>query len=64
MWVEVEPVEPKRIAGRNPNLKEIVMDAKYNWLIDNVAIRLTMNTLALALFIAATIGLLEAAVKL
>ncbi len=40
------------------------MDAKYNWLIDNVAIRLTMNTLALALFIAATIGLLEAAVKL
>ncbi len=39
------------------------MDAKYNWLIDNVAIRVTMNTVAFALWIAATIGVLEAAAK-
>lgn len=40
------------------------MSAKYNWLMDNVAIRVTMNTVAFALWMAATVGLLEAAAKL
>ena len=40
------------------------MDAKYNWLMDNAAIRLTLNTLAFVLWAAASVGLLEAAAKL
>lgn len=40
------------------------MDAKYNWLIDNVAVRVTLNTAAFALWIAAAVGVLEAAAKL
>ncbi len=40
------------------------MDAKYNWLIDNGAIRLTLNTAAFALWIAVTVGLMELATKL
>ena len=40
------------------------MDAKYNWLIDNAAIRVTLNTVALALWIAMAVGLLELASKL
>jgi hypothetical protein len=40
------------------------MDAKYNWLIDNVAVRVTLNTAAFALWIATAIGLLEVAAKL
>ena len=40
------------------------MDAKYNWLIDNVAIRVTLNTAAFALWIATTVALLEVAAKL
>ncbi len=39
------------------------MDAKYNWLMDSMAIRITLNTLALALWIAMSVGLLELAVK-
>jgi len=39
------------------------MDAKYNWLIDNPTIRVTLNTVAFALWIAMAIGLLEIAVK-
>jgi hypothetical protein len=39
------------------------MDAKYNWLIDNAAVRLTLNTVALALWMAMCVGLLELAVK-
>ena len=39
------------------------MDAKYNWLIDNAAIRVTLNTVALALWIAMAVGLLELASK-
>ena len=39
------------------------MDAKYNWLIDSMAVRLTLNTMALALWIAVAVGLLELAVK-
>jgi hypothetical protein len=35
------------------------MDAKLNWLIDNVAIRVTMNTVAFALWIAAAVAVLE-----
>jgi len=40
------------------------MDAKYNWLIDNGAIRVTLNTVALALFIATAVGILELATKI
>jgi hypothetical protein len=35
------------------------MDAKLNWLIDNVAIRVTLNTVAFALWIATAVALLE-----
>jgi hypothetical protein len=44
--------------------KEIDMDAKYNWLIDNGPIRLTLNTVAFALWIAMAVGLMELATKL
>jgi hypothetical protein len=40
------------------------MDAKYNWLIDNAAVRVTLNTVALALWIAMAVGLLELASKI
>ena len=40
------------------------MDAKYNWLIDNVAIRVTLHTVAFALWIATAVALLEVAAKL
>ncbi len=39
------------------------MDAKYNRLTDRVAVRLTLNTVALAIWIAVSVGLLELAVK-
>ena len=39
------------------------MDAKYNWLIDNVTVRVTLNTVAFALWAATAIGLLELASK-
>jgi hypothetical protein len=39
------------------------MDAKYNWLIDSATIRLTLNTVALAIWIALSVGLLELAVR-
>ena len=47
----------------HPLLKEIDMDAKYNWLIDNGAIRVTLNTVAFALWIAMAVGILELATK-
>jgi len=50
--------------GRNPLLKENIMDAKYNWLMDNGAVRVTLNTVAFALWIALSVALLELAVKL
>ena len=37
------------------------MDAKFNWLIDNAAVRVTLNTVALAVWIAMAVGLLELA---
>ena len=37
------------------------MDAKYNWLIDNGAVRMALNTLALALWGVLAVGLLELA---
>ncbi len=40
------------------------MDARYNWLIDNVAVRVTLNTAVFALWVAAAIALLEVAAKL
>ncbi len=39
------------------------MDAKYNRFIDNGAVRVTLNTVALALWIAMAVGLLELASK-
>ena len=40
------------------------MDAKYNWLIDNTAVRLTLNTLAFALWIAVAVGIMDLAAKI
>ena len=40
------------------------MDAKYNWLIDNMTFRVTLNTVAFALWMATAVGLLEIASKL
>ena len=40
------------------------MDAKYNWLIDNGAVRMTLNTVGLALWIGVAVGLLELAAKI
>ena len=39
------------------------MDAKYNWLIDSAAIRIALNTVALALWMVTFAGLLQLAVK-
>ena len=39
------------------------MDAKYNGLIDNIAMRLALNTVAFAVWLAMAVGLLELAVK-
>jgi hypothetical protein len=54
---------PQGTPGAKPLLKEIIMDAKYNWLIDNGAIRVTLNTVAFALWIAVAVGILELAAK-
>ena len=35
------------------------MDAKWNWLIDNVGLRAMINTAVFALWVAAWIGILE-----
>jgi len=40
------------------------MDAKYNSLMDNGAVRVTLNTVAFALWIALSVALLELAVKI
>jgi hypothetical protein len=48
---------------RQSRLKENTMDSKYNWLIDNGAVRVTLNTVALALWLALAVGLLELAAK-
>jgi hypothetical protein len=47
-----------------PAFQGDTMDAKYNWLIDNGPIRLTLNTVAFALWIAMAVGLIELATKL
>ena len=39
------------------------MDAKYNRLMDSATVRITLNTVALALWIAMSAGLLQLAVK-
>ena len=39
------------------------MDSRFNWLIDNGAVRVTLNTVALALWIALAMGILELATK-
>ena len=40
------------------------MDAKWNWLIDNVGLRAMINTAVFALWVAASIGILEIAANL
>jgi hypothetical protein len=50
--------------ARTPLKKENIMDAKYNWLIDNVAVRVTLNTVAFALWIGTAVALLELATRL
>ena len=64
MSPDAELVRPKAEPGRTPLTKETHMDAKYNWLIDNVTVRVTLNTVAFALWIATAVGLLEIAAKL
>ena len=39
------------------------MDSKYNHLMDNIAIRISLNTVAFALWLVMAVGLLELAVK-
>jgi hypothetical protein len=58
-------LQPARrsVVVKGSRLKESNMDAKYNWLIDNGAVRLTLNTVALALWLATAVGLLELASK-
>jgi len=55
--------QPGRKPGRNEG-KKALMDAKYNWLMDSMAARITFNTVVLVLWLAAAVGLLELAVKL
>ena len=56
---QARPVQPL------PQLqKRGFMDAKYNRLFDNAAVRVTFNTLAFALWLVVSVGLLELAVKL
>jgi hypothetical protein len=53
-----------RHRARRHNLrKEAVMDAKYNRLIDHIAVRVFLNTTVFALWLVAAVGLLELAVK-
>lgn len=40
------------------------MDGKWNWAIDNFAIRVTINTLGFVLWLALSVGILEAAIRL
>ena len=40
------------------------MDAKYNWMIDSPAIRVTLNTAAFAIWSAMAFGILQLAAKL
>jgi hypothetical protein len=39
------------------------MDAKWNWVIDNVALRAIINTAVFALWVAATVGILDVGAK-
>ena len=40
------------------------MDARYNWAIDNVGVRVALNTLAFALWVAVTLGVMEVGARL
>ncbi len=39
------------------------MDSRWNWFIDNVPVRVALNTIVWCLWIAATVGILEFAAK-
>jgi hypothetical protein len=39
------------------------MDSKYNRLVDNIAFRISLNTVAFALWLVMAVGLLQLAVK-
>jgi hypothetical protein len=62
--IEVEPVRLQGKPDATHKRRRLIMDAKYNWLIDNVAVRVTLNTVAFALWIATAVALLEVAAKL
>jgi hypothetical protein len=50
-------------AGHRRKLKGRVMNSKYNELVDNMAIRVSLNTVAFTLWLVMAVGLLELAVK-
>jgi hypothetical protein len=63
MYTDAGPVKRKANRDAQPTQKEKTMDAKYNWLIDNVSVRVTLNTVAFALWMATAVALLEFATK-
>jgi len=54
---------PLRLLTEATSEGEPIMDAKYNWLIDSGAVRVTLNTVAFALWMVMALGLLELAAK-
>jgi len=63
MSTDAEPEGPKSSRDVHHTDRRTIMDAKYNWLIDNGAVRVTLNTVAFALWMATAVVLLEAASK-
>jgi hypothetical protein len=63
MSVDAAPAGTKTNPGRTPLTKEMSMDAKYNWLIDSTSVRVALNTMAFALWMATAVALLEVASK-
>jgi hypothetical protein len=48
----------------NPRKEGIDMDAKYNWIIDSLPIRIAINIAAFAVWFGAAFGLMSLAVKI
>ncbi len=53
----------KAVEPMNGQGKLVNMDAKWNWLIDNVPARVALNTVVWCLWIAASVGILEFAAR-
>ncbi len=47
--------------GKRQKVQEAVMGAEYNWLIDNVPIRMALNVVAFLLWLGAMVGLFKLA---